>query len=139
MNPMPNRARAALGAVLLLSLACCATHLADLAPVQEALVAGDIPTALTRFDQVKGSRKDLLYLLERGYMSHLGGRWEESNRWFEAAERRALDRERMDEETLEAHVGSNDERSRVAYAGRRRSTLRTSAGRLRRVTASPRV
>lgn len=69
----------------------CASHVRDLAPVRAALVAGDVPAAVGEFEKRKPSGHDLLYLLEKGYLLHLAGRWEESNAAFETAERRAED------------------------------------------------
>lgn len=73
---------------LLLS-AGCASHSVDLSAVRASLVADDIPKAVEQFDARKEKKTDLLYLLEKGYLYHLDGRWQESNTAFEAAEQRA--------------------------------------------------
>ncbi len=67
----------------------CASHARDLAAVRAALVTGDVPAAVGEFEKLKGGKKDLLYLLENGYMMHVGERWQESNAAFERAEERA--------------------------------------------------
>lgn len=69
----------------------CASRARDLALVRDALYRGDVETALTEFDKVGGKDSDLLHLLEKGYLLHVAGRWEESNAAFEAAEARAED------------------------------------------------
>lgn len=74
---------------LLLTLSGCASHVADLAGVRGALVAGHTDSALAQFERRKAKKQDLLYLLDSGYMLHAAGRWKESNDVFEAAERRA--------------------------------------------------
>jgi len=61
----------------------------DLATIRQSLVAGDVPKAVEQFEARKEKKTDLLYLLEKGYMLHLAGRWAESNTAFEAAEQRA--------------------------------------------------
>jgi len=76
-------------ALALIWISGCASHARELADVRAALVAGDVPTAVKEFEARKEKKSDLLYLLERGYMMHLAGRWEESNQAFEAAEQRA--------------------------------------------------
>ncbi len=70
-------------------LAGCAAHVADLAPVRAALLNRDVPTAVAEFEKGKHRNNDLLYLLEKGYLTHLAGRWDESNDAFEQAELRA--------------------------------------------------
>lgn len=87
---MTRQSRAHIAGVLaLICVSGCASHTRDLADVRAALVAGDIPTAVKEFEARKQKKSDLLYLLERGYMMHLAGRWDESNLAFEAAEQRA--------------------------------------------------
>ena len=86
---LPSRWLRLPGALALLCLSACASHTRDLADVQAALVEGDVPRAVQEFESRKEKKSDLLYLLERGYMMHLAGRWEESNLAFEAAEQRA--------------------------------------------------
>jgi len=88
-----NASRFSLGLVALLALASagCGSHAWNLAPVRAALSGGDIPAAVAEFEKQKRNDDDLLYLLEKGHMLHLAGRWEESNAAFEAAERRADD------------------------------------------------
>jgi hypothetical protein len=76
-------------ALAMLCLAGCASHSRNLADVRAALVAGDVPGAIKEFEARKEKDTDLLYLLERGYMMHLAGRWAESNEAFEAAEQRS--------------------------------------------------
>lgn len=66
----------------------CASHSHDLRLVRQALLEDNIPGALEEFEKQRERKSDLLYLLERGYMFHLAGRWQESNVAFEAAERR---------------------------------------------------
>lgn len=66
----------------------CASHSHDLVLVRQALLEDNVPGALEEFEKQKERKSDLLYLLERGYMLHLAGRWQESNVAFEAAERR---------------------------------------------------
>jgi hypothetical protein len=77
--------------VCLLLASGCAAPLRDLAPVRGALAGGDIETAVAEFEKRGGKEDDLLFLLEKGYMMHLAGRWDASNEAFEAAERRAED------------------------------------------------
>ncbi len=76
-------------AALAAGAAGCASHARDLAAVRAALVTGDVPAAVGEFEKLKGGKKDLLYLLEKGYMMHVGERWAESNAAFERAEERA--------------------------------------------------
>jgi len=57
--------------------------------VRASLEAGDVAGAVATFEKRDQKDKDLLYLLERGYMMHLAGRWQESNEAFEKAEQRA--------------------------------------------------
>lgn len=66
----------------------CASHSHDLTLVRQALLEDNVPGALEEFEKLGERKSDLLYLLERGYMFHLAGRWQESNEAFEAAERR---------------------------------------------------
>jgi len=77
--------------LLALFAAGCGSHSWNLAPVRTALSGGDLPGAVAEFEKQKRSGDDLLYLLEKGHMLHLVGRWEESNAAFEAAELRAED------------------------------------------------
>jgi hypothetical protein len=96
LRPVPTRPPARLlpaGVVLLLAgailLPGCASHSRDLAAVRASLLSGDVPQAVAEFEKQDGKDNDLLWLLERGYMLHLGGQWEESNQAFEAAELRS--------------------------------------------------
>jgi hypothetical protein len=59
--------------------------------VRESLIAGNTTQALEEFNKRKKKDSDLLYLLERGYLLHLNGQWEESNQVFERAEEVADD------------------------------------------------
>jgi len=80
-------------AVLLLfaALSGCASHNQELVDVRTSLAAGDVPAAVAAFEKRKEKESDLLYWLDRGYMMHLAGRWNESNEAFEKAEKRAED------------------------------------------------
>lgn len=87
---------ARLGSVLLaltasLALTGSASHSHDLRLVRQSLLTGSVDQALTEFQKTKGKDDDLLYLLEKGTMLHLAGKWEESNEAFEAAEQRHED------------------------------------------------
>lgn len=72
-----------------LALAGCAPRVVSLAGVESALRAGDPVAAVAAHEALGGGDRDLLRLLERGYLLHLAGRWAESNRVFEQVERRA--------------------------------------------------
>jgi len=74
---------------ILIALSGCASHVATLANVRDALVSGQADSAFAAFDRGKAKPDDLLYLLDRGFMLHAAGRWEESNNAFESAERLA--------------------------------------------------
>jgi len=76
---------------VLLLVCGCASHNRELADIRASLIAGDVDAAVAEFEETDPKESDLLYLLERGYMMHLAGRWEESNAAFEAAENRADD------------------------------------------------
>lgn len=78
-------------AVLALVFCClgCASHNTELISVRESLVQGNVGAAVSQFEKRDAKDKDLLYLLERGYMMHLAGRFEESNLAFAKAEERA--------------------------------------------------
>lgn len=67
----------------------CATHLQSLSAVRDSLHSGDVPRAVAEFDKKKAKKGDLLWLLEKAHLSHLDGRWAESNRYFQAAEIKA--------------------------------------------------
>jgi hypothetical protein len=67
----------------------CASHAKNLASVRQELLENDIDGAVEQFEEQDYKDSDLLYLLERGHVLHLAGRWEESNLAFEAAELRA--------------------------------------------------
>lgn len=87
---------ARLGSVLVILtagfvFAGCASHSHDLLLVRQSLLAGNVDQALTEFQKSKGKDSDLLYLLEKGTMLHLAGKWQESNEAFEAAEIRHED------------------------------------------------
>ena len=69
----------------------CASHHKEMIDVRTSLVAGDVPAAMTAFEKKKQKKSDLQYLLDRGYMMHVAGRWQESNEAFELAENRAED------------------------------------------------
>jgi hypothetical protein len=86
-----RRPRTTLAGLLLLAAgaAGCASHAYDLAAVRAALVSGDVPAAVGEFEKVKADKKDLLNLLEKGYMTHLAERWDDSNGAFQRAEERA--------------------------------------------------
>lgn len=72
-------------------LSACASHHQDLLDVRASLTSGNVPAAVEAFEKRKQKNSDLLYLLERGYMLHLAGRWQESNDAFQLAETRAED------------------------------------------------
>jgi hypothetical protein len=74
--------------VSMLGLQGCATYSQQMAPIRQTLVQGDVSQALAQFNKAKPSKDDLLYLLQKGYLSHLSGDWAASNEAFEAAERR---------------------------------------------------
>jgi hypothetical protein len=74
---------------VLLLVSGCASHNRELADIRASLINGDVDAAVAEFEEQDPKESDLLYLLERGYMMHLAGRWEESNAAFEAAENRA--------------------------------------------------
>jgi hypothetical protein len=76
---------------VLLLVCGCASHHSELADVRASLVNGDVDAAVAEFEEKDPKDTDLLYLLERGYIMHLAGRWEESNAAFEVAENRADD------------------------------------------------
>ena len=69
----------------------CASRSQDLSLVREALYHGDVENALSEYDKVGGKDSDLLHLLEKGYLLHVAGRWEESNEVWQHAEERAED------------------------------------------------
>ena len=69
----------------------CASHNVELLTVRESLAQGDVNAAVAEFEKRHEKQSDLLYLLDRGYLMHLAGRWEESNAAFERAEARARD------------------------------------------------
>jgi uncharacterized protein len=79
-----------LGALLLLTLCLqgCATYSQQMAPIRETLVQGDVSQAVNEFNKTKPSKDDLLYFLQKGYLSHLSGDWQASNEAFEDAEKR---------------------------------------------------
>lgn len=81
----------ALGVLVLAILSGCASHNQELVDVRASLLAGDVPNAVAAFEKRKPKKSDLLYLLDRGYLMHLAGRWQESNEAFEQAENRAED------------------------------------------------
>lgn len=74
-----------------LTLGGCASHSQKLIKVREALVRGEPETALREFSTQKVKERDLLYLLERGYLEHEAGNFEASNHYFDLAELRAED------------------------------------------------
>jgi hypothetical protein len=83
-----HHVRVALALCLLLA-AGCASHSRDMSSVRQSLADGNVPKAVEQFKEFKEKKTDLLYLLEKGYMLHLGEEWAESNKCFEAAELRA--------------------------------------------------
>ncbi|MFN0151355.1 MAG: COG3014 family protein [bacterium] len=88
---MPRKNSRLCVCLLALVVAGCGSHSWNLAAVRTALTAGDVPAAVAEFEKQKRNGDDLLYLLEKGHMLHLVGRWEESNAAFESAELRAED------------------------------------------------
>jgi len=91
---MSSRIRSVFGLAFLcisaiLLVVGCGSHSRHLAAVRSSLLSGNIEHALAEFEDTDGDPNDLLYLLEKGYMLHLAGRWTESNDAFEAAEQRA--------------------------------------------------
>lgn len=89
LNQMAGLVTFALVLAQALLLGGCASHSVTMVKVRESLIAGNTALALEEFNQQKKKDSDLLYLLERGYLLHLNGQWEESNLAFESAERRA--------------------------------------------------
>jgi len=72
----------------------CATHYQKTIAIQDTFLRGDLAqadTLLTRSQAAYSDKDILLYYLDRGMVSHLRGKYEESNQFFE----RAL--ERIDE------------------------------------------
>lgn len=72
-------------------LAGCATHGAQRASVQQALLRRDYAAALAELDRRDADPRDVLYLLDRGLLLHYLERYDESNVAFEAAEVRIQD------------------------------------------------
>ena len=72
-----------------LLLSGCATHLQNMVSVRDPLIANDVPSAVDNFKKKKVKKDDLLWLLEKAHLAHLGGEWTESNLYFELAERKA--------------------------------------------------
>jgi hypothetical protein len=87
----PPRRRAGFALLWALAFSGCASHHKDLISVRESLASGDTEAAVAAFEKREQKKKDLLYLLERGYMMHVAGRWQESNEAFQKAEDRALE------------------------------------------------
>lgn len=87
-----RQALATLAAVVsLIALAGCASHSTSLIEVRNSLLQGDVADALDRFESQEANSKDLLYLLEKGYLLHLSGEYAASNETFAAAEQLADD------------------------------------------------
>lgn len=76
-------------ALLLLFANGCASRVERLEPVLDRLGRGDYAAAVLAHEKLEKEPKDLLGLLERGYLLHLAGEWAASNEAFEAAERKA--------------------------------------------------
>ena len=66
--------------------------------VQQAAQTGDYDRAeqlVTRKKELQKARNDLLYALELGVLTHLNGKYAESNQWLEAAAERMEDLDRI--------------------------------------------
>lgn len=86
-----TRGRVVWPGLLALVVAACAPYTAKTRELLPQLSAGRFDAALRTLDDNRASRDELLYLLQKGLVLHQAGRWDESNRTFEAAERRADD------------------------------------------------
>jgi hypothetical protein len=87
-RPIRGRALVALS-LILLSATGCASRVERLEPVLDRLDRHDYAAAVLAHETLEKEPKELLGLLERGYLLHLAGRFEASNEAFEAAERKA--------------------------------------------------
>ncbi|PZR21818.1 MAG: hypothetical protein DI535_27530 [Citrobacter freundii] len=77
------------GLVLALTLVSCATYNQQVQGYYTSLQSGDYTKAAKELDKNKLLKKDrnrLLYLLERGKVSHLMGQWDSSNTYFNEAD-----------------------------------------------------
>jgi len=76
-------------AFLLLVTASCAPHIADMSLVREEMARGNYECAHSLLKE--GDEDDVLYLMEKGLLSHYAGLFSESNEAFERAEMLADD------------------------------------------------
>ena len=77
--------------ILFLTLPACGPATSHYVRVDQALARGDYEKADGIVEKSKGgygSRSDLIYLLDRGMTLQLAGRYAESNRYFDGAERK---------------------------------------------------
>jgi tetratricopeptide (TPR) repeat protein len=71
-------------AIVLLVTASCAPHIADMTIVREEMARGNYECAHSLLKE--GDEDDVLYLMEKGLLSHYAGLFAESNEAFERAE-----------------------------------------------------